>query len=91
MCASTFPNHERLVGRDATPAVVAVEPEGNRHVRVFSRGPSAVASKTVPFEPFLWLTSEDRLAGWKGPCRIEPLSGKGTFRRLVRFPDVESL
>ena len=91
MCASTFPNHEMLFGRDATPAVVAVEPEGSRHVRVFSRGPSAVASKTVPFEPFLWLTSEDRLAGWKGPCRIEPLSGKGTFRRLVRFPDFESL
>ena len=91
MCASTIPNHEMLFGRDATPAVVAVEPEGNRHIRVFSRGPSAVASETVPFEPFFWLTSEDRLAGWKGPCRIEPLSGKGTFRRLVRFPDIESL
>ena len=82
---------ELLFGRDATPAVVAVEPEGNRHIRIFSRASSALVSRAVPFEPFLWLTSEDRLAGWKGPCRIEPLSGTGKFRSLACFPDVDSL
>ena len=87
----TPPYDEVLFGRDATPAVVAVELEGNRHVRIFSRASSGLDSRAVPFEPFLWLASEDRLAGWKGPCRIEPLSGTGTFRRLALFPDVDSL
>ncbi len=80
-----------LYGRDATPEVVGVEPEGAGHVRVFSRTPTSLTSKSVPFEPFLWLASEDRLAGWRGQCRMEPLSGTGRFRRLARFPDVESL
>ena len=80
-----------LYGRDKTAEVVGVELEGARHVRLFSRTPSSLTSKTVPFEPFLWLTSEDRLAGWRGQCRMEPLSGTGRFRRLARFPDVPSL
>ncbi len=80
-----------LYGRDGTPDVVALELEGNRHIRVFSRASSSVTTRTVPFEPFLWLVSEDRLAGWKGLCQMEPLAGSGTFRRLARFPDVESL
>ena len=91
MCDSTRQYDPVLYGRDATPAVVGVELEGDRHVRLFSRPASAIVSKTVPFEPFLWLTSEDKLAGWRGHCRIEPLSGPGAFRRLVRFPDVASL
>ncbi len=80
-----------LYGRDKTAEVVGVELDGTRHVRLFSRTPSSLTSKTVPFEPFLWLTSEDRLAGWRGQCRMEPLSGTGRFRRLARFPDVQSL
>ena len=90
--SDSIPQHDEvLFGRDPTPAVVAIEREGSRHIRIFSRGSSGVVSEAVPFEPFLWLTSEDRIAGWKGPCRIEPLSGTGTFRRLACFPDVESL
>jgi len=80
-----------LYGRDTTAEVVGVDLEGTRHVRLFSRTPSSLTSKTVPFEPFLWLTSEDRLAGWRGQCRMEPLSGTNRFRRLARFPDVQSL
>ena len=80
-----------LYGRDSTPAVVALELEDNRRIRIFSRTGSSVSSDTVPFEPFLWLTSEDRLAGWRGACRIERLSGSNTFRRLALFPDVPSL
>ena len=92
MTSDSTPRHDELLfGRDATAAVVALELEGNRHIRVFSRASSTVDSRTVPFEPFLWLTSEDRLAGWRGPCRIEPLSGTGAFRWLARFPDVDSL
>lgn len=91
MCESNPQYDPVLYGHDATPAVVGVEMEGNRHIRIYSRSSSAVVSTTVPFEPFLWLTSDDRIAGWKGHCRIEPLSGTGKFRRLVRFPDVESL
>ena len=91
MCDSTPPYDTLLYGRDATQGVVGVELDGNRHVRIFSRTSSGVASTAVPFEPFLWLTSEDKIAGWKGACRVEPLSGTGAFRRLARFPDVESL
>ena len=88
---STPPYDTLLHGRDATQGVVGVELDGNRHIRIFSRTSSGLASRTVPFEPFFWLTSEDRIAGWKGPCRMEPLSGTGVFRRLACFPDVESL
>ncbi len=91
MCDSTPPYDTLLYGRDATPDVVGVELDGNRHIRIFSRTSSGVVSRTVPFEPFLWLTSEDKIAGWRGPCRVEPLSGKGAFRWLARFPDVDSL
>ena len=91
MCPSTLAYDPVLFGRDATPSVTAVELEGNRHVRIYAREPSRVSSTAVPFEPFLWLTSEDRLAGWKGECRIEPLAGTHAFRRLAFFPDVDSL
>ncbi len=91
MCDSIPPYDEVLYGHDATPAVVGVEFEAHRRIRLFSRASSSLVSDTVPFEPFLWLTSEDRIAGWRGDCRIEPLSGTGRFRRLARFPDVGSL
>ena len=91
MCDSTRPYDPVLYGHDATPEVVGVELEGDRRIRLFSRASSALVSDTVPFEPFLWLTSEDKLAGWTGHCQIEPLSGAGRFRRLARFPHVGSL
>ncbi len=91
MCDSTSQYAPVLYGHDATPEVVGVELEGDRHIRLFSRGSSSLVSNTVPFEPFLWLTSEDKMAGWGGHCRIEPLSGTGRFRRLARFPDIGSL
>ena len=93
MCDSTsqYRYDPVLYGHDATPGVVGVELEGDRHVRLFSRAASSLTSDTVPFEPFLWLTSEDKIAGWGGHCQIEPLSGTGKFRRLARFPDVGSL
>ena len=100
MCASTptdIPTDAQILfGRDATPSVTAVEMEGPRQVRIYAREPSpdsstTVSSTTVPFEPFFWLTSEDRLAGWKGECRIEPLAGTHRFRRLAFFPDLDSL
>lgn len=91
MCPSPAAYDPVLFGRDATPSVTAVELEGNRHVRVYVREASSVSSTVVPFEPFLWLASEDRLAGWKGECRIEPLAGTHRFRRLAFFPDVDSL
>ncbi|MCY4487770.1 MAG: DNA polymerase II [Deltaproteobacteria bacterium] len=91
MCPSTTAYDPVLFGRDATPSVTAVEPEGNGHVRIYVREPSVVSSTVVPFEPFLWLTSEDRLAGWRGESRIEPLAGTHRFRRLAFFPDMDSL
>ncbi|MDE0343415.1 MAG: DNA polymerase II [Deltaproteobacteria bacterium] len=91
MCPSTPAYDPVLFGRDAAPSVTAVELEGNRHVRIYAREPSRVSSTAVPFEPFLWLTSEDRLAGWKGECRIEPLAGTHAFRRLAFFPGMDSL
>lgn len=91
MCDSTRPYDPVLYGHDATPAVVGVELEGHRRIRLFSRASSSLVSDTAPFEPFLWLTSEDRIAGWRGDCRIEPLAGTGRFRRLALFPDVGSL
>ena len=53
MCDSTPPYDTLLYGRDATPDVVGVELDGNRHIRIFSRTSSGVVSRTVPFEPFL--------------------------------------
>ena len=91
MCDSTSQYDPVLYGHDATPEVVGVELEGDRHIRLFSRASSSLVSDTVPFEPFLWLASEDKIAGWGGHCRIEALSGTGKFRRLARFPDVGSL
>ena len=91
MCPSTPPYDPVLFGRDATPAVTGVELEGNRQVRIYAREAASTTWTTAPFEPFLWLTSEDRLAGWRGESRIEPLAGAHRFRRLAFFPDMGSL
>lgn len=87
-----IPEHEpALFGRAATPRMVGVEMEGRDRVRIFSRTASAVRSHTVRFEPFLWLASGDRIAGWRGECRVERLEGSGAFRGLAFFPDLDAL
>lgn len=80
-----------LFGRAATPRMVGLEMEGRDRVRVFCREDSAVRSRTVRFEPFLWLASEDGVAGWRGECRVERLEGTGAFRGLASFPDLDAL
>jgi DNA polymerase elongation subunit (family B) len=45
----------------------------------------------MPFEPFMLLTDEDELRGWKGECRVECLAGRARFRRLVFFADLASV
>jgi DNA polymerase, archaea type len=80
-----------LYGRDDTPNLIGFGVEGPDRIRIFIREKEGVNSWTAAFEPFLFLTDEDRLKGWKGDCRMEPLAGYAKFRRLVSFPDLATL
>jgi DNA polymerase I len=84
--------HDALVhGRDDTSGVIGCSVQGTDRIRVFRREEGKLVSSVVPFEPFLLLTDQDILRGWKGDCRLERLSGGARFRQLAFFPHLDAL
>lgn len=81
-----FLHNSLLFSYTPTPHLVAVEPEGEKAVRLFKREDGRVFSDVRPFTPFLLLTEKDLLQDWRGDCQVEPLSGSGFYRYLVFVP-----
>jgi hypothetical protein len=86
-----FQDNQVLFGHDPTPALVACEIEGGSQVRLYWRRAGAIGSELAPFTPLLILEGEAGLKGWTGEAKIEKLTGRGSFNRLVLFPDIEQL
>jgi DNA polymerase elongation subunit (family B) len=84
--APVFHQNAILFGHDATPRLLAFEPAGDGHVRVFARAADGGTTAHVrEFRPFLLVASTDLLAGWSGGHDVESLHGDGLYRFLVLF------
>ena len=97
-----FHQNRVLFGHDLAPHLVAFELEGDDKIRVFAkkacpeqsrracpehqRREGNVVSEVHPFTPFLLLSDEKLLKGFKREYEVEALKGSGFYRYLVRFP-----
>jgi DNA polymerase I len=81
----TFEGNEVLFGGDRTEGIVAVEPVGNDRMRVFLREKGRPRFRDDPFSPFLLLTEDRVLRGFKGSFQVEPLSPGNDYRFLALF------
>jgi DNA polymerase I len=81
----TFEGNEVLFGADGSEGIVAAEPVGEDRMRLFVRSRGKLESRDDHFAPFLLLTEEDPLKGFKGSFRTEPLSPGNDYRFLVLF------
>jgi DNA polymerase elongation subunit (family B) len=80
-----FAENRMLFGWDETPGIVAVEPEGDRQMRVYRRTAGRLVTESQPFHPVIWLAREDLLANFKGKVEIQKLAGELFFRHLALF------
>lgn len=80
-----FEKNEILFGSDATEGIVAVEPAGERSMRLFIRRERKVETIDEPFSPFILLEDEKLLEGLKIPHKVERLSDSNAFRLLILF------
>ncbi|MEW6352553.1 MAG: 3'-5' exonuclease, partial [Thermodesulfobacteriota bacterium] len=74
-----------LFGADPTPGIVAVEPIGDRTMRLFRREADRVIEDDVPFTPWILLEDERALAAYRGTVTVEPLAGANVYRFLAIF------
>lgn len=74
-----------LFGADPTEGIVAVEPLGQAHMRLFLRRGGELRIADEPFTPFVLVEDERLLDDFHPSHRIELLSGAGAFRFLVLF------
>jgi DNA polymerase, archaea type len=74
-----------LFGADPTPGIVAVEPAGDRGMRLFRRGGDCVVEEDVPFAPWMLLEDAGALKGYRGTVGVEPLAGTNAYRFLALF------
>ena len=81
----TFEGNEVLFGVDGTEGIVAVEPVGDDRMRLFLRRHGKLESQDDHFTPFLLLTEEELLEGFKGHFHTEPLALGNDYRFLVLF------
>ncbi len=81
----TFEGNEVLFGGDGTEGIVAVEPVGEHRMRLFLREKGELGFRDDPFTPFLLVTEDKLLRGFKKPLRVEPLSPGNDYRFLALF------
>jgi DNA polymerase, archaea type len=86
-----FQKNEVLFGHDGTPGLIAVEPDGNDKIKLFSRDGDTTVVESVPFQPIMLLQGAEPLSGWTGEANIETLAGAGAFNRLALFPNLQQL
>ncbi len=75
-----FTENTILFGADSTTGIVAVEPSGDRAMKIYRRGgDGALVAEEAAFQPFLWLKEEGG-----EDAEMIPLSGDLDFRVLAR-------
>ena len=63
-----------LFGSDPLQGIVAVEPSGERTMRLFLRRGKNLVAQDEPFVPFVLVEDEKLMKGFKNPYRAERLS-----------------
>jgi DNA polymerase I len=81
---------EVLFGSDPLQGIVAVEPVGDRTMRLFLRRGKSLVTQDEPFVPFILMEDEKLLKGFKNPYKTEPLSSANEYRVLVIFEGWEA-
>ncbi len=74
-----------LFGANSEERIIAVHPVGDGTMRVYHRREAGVAWTDCSFYPFFFLSSEDRLAGYRGKHWIKALAGDNYYRFLCAF------
>jgi len=80
---------EVLFGANPRKGIVAVEPVGERAMRLFIREGTAVRTKDEPFTSFMLLGDDSLMKGFKKPYRTEKLSSKNEYKFLILFESWE--
>ena len=81
----TLEESEVLFGADPLQGIVAVEPLGDRTMRLFLRDGKNLAVQDEPFVPFVLVEDEKLMKGFKIPYRTERLSNTNVYSVLVFF------
>ena len=84
-----FEQSEVLFGADPQKGIVAVEPMGQRGMRLFIRKGEAVDTKDEVFTPFMLIEDESSMKGFKRPYRVEKLSSRNAYKFLALFESWE--
>jgi DNA polymerase, archaea type len=85
MAEVSIEGNEVLFGVDGTEGIVAVEPVGDDRMRLFLRRHGKLESGDDHFTPFVLLTEEELLKGFKGHFHTEPLAPGNDYRFVVLF------
>jgi DNA polymerase I len=80
-----FAQNQTLFGWNETPGIVALELDGDSHIRVYRKVHGRVLSELQQFHPVLWLREPDLLQGFTGSFEIERLSGSLFYQSLAVF------
>jgi DNA polymerase elongation subunit (family B) len=86
----TLEESEVLFGADPLQGIVAVEPLGDRTMRLFIRDEKKLVFRDEPFEPFVLVEDEKLMEGFKSPYRAEGLSKSNAYSVLVFFEGWEA-
>jgi DNA polymerase, archaea type len=86
----TLEESEILFGADPLQGIVAVEPLGDRTMRLFIRDGKKLVAQDEPFEPFVLVEDERLMKGFKSPYRTERLSKTAGYSVLVIFEGWEA-
>ena len=86
----TLEESEVLFGADRLQGIVAVEPLGDRTMRLFIRDGKNLGVQDEPFEPFVLVEDEKLMKGFKIPYRAERLSKPSGYSVLVFFEGWEA-
>ena len=81
---------EVLFGADPLQGIVAVEPSGDKTMRLFLRRGKKPVTQDEPFVSFILVEDEKLMKGFKPPCRTERLSGVNEYKVLVLFDGWEA-
>jgi DNA polymerase I len=76
---------EVLFGADPLQGIVAVEPSGDKTMRLFLRRGKKLVTQEEPFVSFILVEDEKLMTGFKNPYRVERLSTVNEYKVLVVF------
>ncbi len=81
---------EVLFGSDPLQGIVAVEPSGDRTMRLFLRRGKKLVTREEAFVSFILVEDEKLMKGFKGSYRAEELSSANEYRVLLLFEGWEA-